>query len=339
VAHTITFENQQYTLRDQESVLDGLTRYDLPIPSSCRSGICQACLMRAVDTTPPAEAQKGLNAALRERNHFLACQCIPVTDMEVVLPNDADIPLRSAQVVAKESLSDQVVRVRLHCEEPLTYRAGQFINLKHQGLMRSYSLASVPEVDQALELHVQRVSNGSMSGWIHDEMAVGDSVQIQGPFGDCVYTPGNPQQPLLMIGTGCGLSPLWGVLRDALTHGHAAPIHLFHGSRNVDGLYLVDELRTLTERYPNFSYTPCLSGEAVPGGFSAGRVNILALAAYPQLKGWRVYLCGNTNMVKTTKKKVFLAGATFKDILADPFEFSHCKTNTATNSSSSRAAL
>jgi len=339
VAHTITFENRQYPLRDQESVLDGLTRYGLTIPSSCRSGICQACLMRAVDTTPPAEAQKGLKAALCEHNHFLACQCIPATDMEVALPNDDDIPLRSAQVVAKESLSDQVVRVHLHCEVPLTYRAGQFINLKHQGLMRSYSLASVPEMDQSLELHVQRVSNGSMSGWIHDEMAVGDSVQIQGPFGDCVYTPGNPQQPLLLIGTGCGLSPLWGVLRDALHHGHTAPIHLFHGSRNIDGLYLVDELRALAERYPNFSYTPSLSGETVPHGFSAGRVNVLALESYPQLKGWRVYLCGNTNMVKTTKKKAFLAGAAFKDILADPFEFSHCKSDSVTNSNTSRAAL
>ena len=339
MAHTITFENRQYPLRDQESVLDGLTRYGLTIPSSCRSGICQACLMRAVDTTPPAEAQMGLKAALCEHNHFLACQCIPATDMEVALPNDDDIPLRSAQVVAKESLSDQVVRVHLHCEVPLTYRAGQFINLKHQGLMRSYSLASVPEMDQSLELHVQRVSNGSMSGWIHDEMAVGDSVQIQGPFGDCVYTPGNPQQPLLLIGTGCGLAPLWGVLHDALHHGHTADIHLFHGSRNVDGLYLVDELRALAEHHHNFSYTPCISGEMVPGGFSAGRVNVAALASYPQLKGWRVYLCGNADMVKTTKKKVFLAGVTFKDILADPFEFSHCKTPPVSGAGDTRVAL
>lgn len=323
--HTVTFENQRYSLKEQESILEGLTRHGLPIPSSCRSGICQSCLMRAVDKAPPAAAQKGLKASLRERNHFLACQCKPASDMEVALPGDTDMPLLTARIVAKESLSAQVVRVRLQCANSLSYRAGQFINVKHRGLTRSYSLASVPGVDETLELHVQRVGNGSMSGWIHDEMAVGDSVRIQGPFGDCVYTPGNPQQPLLLIGTGSGLAPLWGVLRDALHHSHTAAIHLFHGSRSVDGLYLVDELRALTERCPNVSYTPCISGETVPSGFAAARVNTVALAGYPQLKGWRVYLCGNIDMVKATKKKVFLAGATFKDILTDPFEFSHAK--------------
>lgn len=326
MAHSITFANQRYSLREQESVLDCLTRHGLPIPSSCRSGICQTCLMRAVDTAPPAAAQKGLKQSLRERNHFLACQCKPVADMEVALPSDADMPLHDAEVVAKDALSAQIMRVRLRCSDTLSYRAGQFINIKHYDLMRSYSLASVPDMDDFLELHVQRVVNGSMSGWIHDDMAVGDKVRIQGPFGDCAYTPGNPQQPLLLIGTGSGLAPLWGVVHDALHHGHQAAIHLFHGSRDIAGLYLVDELRALAESHANISYTPCISGESVPPGFNAGRVNDVALASYPQLKGWRVYLCGNTNMVKATKKKVFLAGAGFTDILADPFEFSHSKT-------------
>lgn len=332
MTHTITFEGQRYSVREQESVLDGLTRHGLPIPSSCRSGICQTCLMRAVDTTPPATAQKGLKPSLRERNHFLACQCRPETDMEVALPSDADMSLHDAEVVAKEALSATIMRVRLRCVDTLSYHAGQFINLKHQDLMRSYSLANVPSRDDTMELHVQRVANGNMSGWIHEEMMVDDKVRIQGPFGDCVYTPGNPQQPLLLIGTGSGLAPLWGIVHDALHHGHQAVIHLFHGSRDIAGLYLVDELRTLAECHPNVSYTPCISGNDVPDGFTAGRVNDLALASYPQLKGWRVYLCGNTNMVKTTKKKVFLAGAAFSDILADPFEFSHTQTLQAATS-------
>jgi ferredoxin-NADP reductase/ferredoxin len=339
VSPVITFDNHRYPLGEQESVLEGLTRHGLPIPSSCRSGICQTCLMRAVDKAPPVEAQKGLKPSLRERNHFLACQCKPSSDMEVALPSDADMPLHAAQVVAKEPLAERVMRVRLRCADKLSYRAGQFINVKHGDVMRSYSLASVPGVDESLELHVQRVADGSMSSWIHDGMAVGDKVQIQGPFGDCVYTPGEPQQPLLMIATGTGLAPLWGVLRDALHHAHQGPIHLFHGSRGGHGLYLVNELRAMAVRYPNVSYTSCISGETPSDGLTAGRANAVALAAYPRLKGWRIYLCGNVYMVKTTKKKVFLAGAAFKDILADPFEFSHAKAASAPDASGERATL
>ena len=64
---------------------------------------------------------------------------------------------------------------------------------------------------------------------------------------------------------------------------------------------------------------------ASPGGCrgAAGRAADLALARHPQLKGWRVYLCGNTAMVKATKRKAYLAGAALHDIHSDPFEFSH----------------
>lgn len=284
--------------------------------------------MRAVNQTPPSEAQKGLRESLRERNFFLSCQCKPGEDMEVALPSDDDMPLFAAEVVGKKPLSDFMIQVQLSCNPPLPYKAGQFINLRRDGLMRSYSLASSPNTDDILELHVQRVRNGLMSGWIHDEMAIGDALQIQGPFGDCVYTPGNPQQPLLLIGTGSGLAPLWGILKDAFHHGHSGPIHLFHGSRNHDGLYLTDELRALSKRHNNLSYTPCLSGESSTGDqtITASRANAVALATHPKLKDWKVYLCGNADMVKSTKKQAFLAGASLKDIHADPFEFSKVST-------------
>jgi CDP-4-dehydro-6-deoxyglucose reductase len=328
----ITFEHQRYDLQERESVLDSLLRHGVSVRSSCRSGVCQSCIMRAVDQAPPPESQKGLKESLRTRNHFLACQCRPVADMEVALPGNDELPWVAMKVIGKEQLSGRVVQITLQCPDSFSFEAGQFINLLHDDQLRSYSIANAPNGSRTLELHVYRVDNGRISNWIHDELAVGDTLSIQGPFGDCVYSPGAPEQPLLLIGTGCGLAALRGVIQTALQQGHTAPIHLFHGSRSVDGVYLKNEMRALAKHFPQLNYTACLSSDEPPSDFTAGRAADIALSRHPQLKGWQVYLCGNTAMVKAAKRKAYLAGAVLNDIHADPFEFSHRTSPTSAES-------
>ena len=122
-----------------------------------------------------------------------------------------------------------------------------------------------------------------------------------------------------MIGTGSGLAPLAGIVSEALHHGHAGPIHLYHGSREMDGLYWIGEMQELAQQYPNFHYTPCVSRGEAPDGVARGRANDVAMTAFDNLKGWRVYLCGHPEMVNQTKRQAFLKGASFQDIYSDAF--------------------
>ena len=318
----VRFDGHTYECGAQQSVLDALTAHGAPIPSSCRNGICQTCLMQAVDGVPPTQSQNGLKDTLKEQNYFLACSCYPESDLTVALPDQIQTRAK-ALVRGLDVLNSEIVRVRLHCPLPLDYRAGQYINLyRDETLMRSYSLASVPGRDAELHLHVRRLPQGRVSGWIHDELRAGDEVDISAAMGGCFYVPGNDEQGLLLIGTGSGLAPLYGILRDALTRGHRGPIKLYHGSRSADELYLVDDLRELAARHENFVYTPCVSGADVPPGFAPGRATSVAMADTPNLTGWRAYLCGHPDMVSASKKQIFLAGASMKDIYADPFVLS-----------------
>lgn len=315
----IHFEGKAYECKENESVLDCLTGHGVTIPSSCKSGICQTCMMRALEGSVPPESQKGLKPTLQAQNYFLACSCRPVEDMTVALP-DAGIGKVSATVLKIERMNSDIVRVRLEPKVPFEYRAGQYVNFfKDASTVRSYSLASVASLDACIELHVRKIPEGRVSTWVHECLSPGDVVDISEATGDCFYMPGKPEQGLLLIGTGSGLAPLYGIVRDALASNHTGPIQLYHGSLNVAGLYLIQELRDLAKRHANFTYTPCVSEGEAPDGFSSGIVLDVALQDIPDLSGWRVYLCGNPAMVNAAKKKTFLSGASMKDIYADPF--------------------
>lgn len=316
----IRLGDHEYLLEQNESILDGLSRHGVTIPSSCRKGTCQTCLLRAIEGTPPAECQQGLSPTQRQQGYFLACSCFPKSDLTLAPFDDAANKI-GVKVIDKTPLSPRVMRLRLEATQSFDYRPGQFLNLhRPDGLIRSYSIASIPR-ESFLELHIERIEGGKMSGWLHDELQIGDKIMIDGPHGSCFYLPDHPEQPLLLIGTGSGLAPLWGIVRDALGQHHQGAIHLFHGSHDLNKLYLSSELQNLTRDYPQFHYTPCLSGNE-QAGYAHGRANDIALGTLGSLKGWRVFLCGHPQMVKSTQMGAFLAGASMQDIYADPFTIS-----------------
>lgn len=315
----ISYNGVQYLCEQGDSVLDTLLQANIPIPNSCRGGVCQSCLMRSLDAKPPAVAQNGLKDTLQHQKYFLACSCYPEQDMTVALPESEGLAF-SARVVNKEKLSGDIVRLVLAFEEEFEFLAGQFVNLiRDDGLTRSYSIANVPEQNKILELHVRRLPQGKFSTWVHDELAIGEQLTVSEAKGNCHYLPGRAEQPLLLIGTGSGLAPLYGIVNDALNQGHSGTIRLFHGSRFPEGLYLVEAMKKLDRAYDNFEYIPCVSGEIDSSEFAKGRVHDVALSSSDSLTGWKVFLCGHPEMVNQSKKMAYLKGVSLSDIYADAF--------------------
>jgi NAD(P)H-flavin reductase len=273
--------------------------------------------MRAVSGAIPPQAQAGLKDTWALRGYFLACSCIPGEDLEIV-PAGADIRF-SAVIADLRPLSSDVLKVSLRCEDPIEFQAGQYVTVvRADGLARSYSIASLPE-EGLVDLHIRRIPNGRMSGWFHTTAQHGDRVTLSGPSGECFYVPGREQQPLLLAGTGTGLAPLYGIVRDALARGHAGEIHLFHGALQRSGLYLVDELRTLAAQYPQLRYTPTVLRGEPHDGIVVGSLLQTIDSMFTDLMGWRGFVCGDPSIVTDLKKQLFLAGMASRDIYADSF--------------------
>jgi ferredoxin-NADP reductase len=265
--------------------------------------------VRATKGAIPAGAQQGLKDTLATQGYLLACLAKPTEDLEITTRTEG---LRQSAVLEELArLSDDVLRVRLRPAEQFAYRAGQFLTLiSPAGVARSYSLASLPH-EPLLELHVRLLRGGRMSEWLAAAQP-GTAVEIQGPSGHCFYTPGRPEQTLLLAGTGTGLAPLYGIVRDALAQGHTGAIRLFHGARSPRGLYLQDELRTLAEEHAHLEYRTSTLDEGTT-------LEQAVLGAVGKPTGVRSYLCGAPDTVQSLRMKLFMAGQSFKDILADAF--------------------
>lgn len=316
----VKFGGQSYDCNGV-SVLDCLTAQGIAIPSSCHSGLCQTCMMQAINGRVPGHAQKGLKPTYIEQGYFLACSCFPEEDLEIVLPKEVFAKITTT-VTDVSLLAKDILGIKLQVPVSFKYRAGQFINLyKDENTSRSYSLASLPALNEDLFLNVRKVPGGIVSNWIYDTFNVGGQVTISAAIGDCFYVAGSPEQNILLIGTGSGLAPLYGIVRDALLNKHKGEIHLYHGNYDATGCYLVAELKLLEQQHHNFKYIPCVSDvdAQIPAGGAKGMVLDVALSKDPDLSGWRIFLCGNPAMVSAAKTQTFLAGASMSEIFADPF--------------------
>lgn len=312
----LTYQGSALEAAPGETVLEALLRGGVEVANSCRAGACQSCLLRSSSGAIPAAAQQGLKSTLVEQGYFLSCLCRPEEDLVLEPAGGLEV---AATITSLELLTPTVLRARLRTREPFAYRSGQYVVLRRtDGLARSYSLASLPD-DGELELHVRRAPFGKMSGWLFEQAAANDKVALRGPAGDCFYTAGNQDQPLLLAGTGTGLAPLAGILKDALRQGHTGPIHLFHGALRPEGLYLRDELREMAGKHTNVTYTPVVMEGGDAEGIATGAIDRVITATQPKLGGWRGFLCGDPAVVQTLRKKLFLAGMGSREIFADAF--------------------
>ena len=316
----IRYRGSVYDCWDSETVLDSFLRHGVGFDYSCRKGVCLGCMMRTTAGAVPEAAQAGIDKDLSAHGYFLPCLCRPMMDLTLEPPEAAKVYGR-AVVAAIKRLAPDVRRVTLKPSAPLYYHAGQFILLRRaDGLCRAYALASIPALDDNLDIPVKQTPGGQLSGWIFERLAVGDAVDFHGPCGENFYEPERADQPLLLIGSGTGLGPLAAIARDALNAGHRGAIHFYHGSCKPEGLYMVRALRALARRHPNFHFESCLSGGKKRRGCRSGRADLVALEDHPDLAGWRIFLSGHPAMVHTAKRAAYRAGAAVQDVHDDPFE-------------------
>ncbi len=316
------FEGNVVSAPAGTTVLDALLEAGHPVDHGCKSGACQRCLLRAEGDFSAKSASNGLSISLRATGHFLSCQAKAEQVEKTFLPGEAAVPKSTAEVVGHSFLSPSVVHMQLAVGTQFLFRAGQFVRLEwSDGLQRSYSIATATEANSGrIDFHIRLIPGGQMSERVRASAIIGTSLTVHGPMGACIYPEEGSSEPLLMITSGTGLAPIWGVLQDALSADHSAPISVYHGSSTVSGLYFEEELRQLSMAHPNFTYVPCADEVEGESPVRLGNPLQLALEDHRDLTGFRVYSCGHPTLVRLAQKKCYIAGADLHRIHIDVFE-------------------
>jgi glycine betaine catabolism B len=196
------------------------------------------------------------------------------------------------------------------------YQPGQFVTLhldiNGQPGDRSYTISSTPSRPQTIEITVKRVpapadvtdaAPGLVSNWLHDNLHVGDEIEISSPMGDFTCLE-HPARKLLFISAGSGITPMMSMSRWAYDTAADRDIIFFHSTRTAHDLIFYKELNLISSRYPNFQLHLSLTREPTDSNWPGliGRLNDAMLAQIaPDFQDRTIYVCGSDGFMEGVK--------------------------------------
>lgn len=330
---TVQPSGHQFTVNDEETVLEAALREGFSLPYGCRNGACGAC--KGTVLSGQLDYGKHSPNALKDeektQGRALFCRAKPLSDMvieakEIGAAKDIVVKTLPCRVEKLDKLADDVMRVKikLPANERLQFLAGQYIDFQlKDGKARSYSLANPPHDDALLELHIRHVPGGLFTDTVFSTLKERDILRLKGPLGS-FFIREDSDKPMIFIAGGTGFAPIKGMLEHAFAEHTDRELILYWGVRALKDLYLAGLPQQWLAERPNFSFIPVLSNPEPDNHWQGrtGYVHDAVLADFADLSGYQVYACGAPIMVDSARD-AFTAtrGLPESEFFADSFVY------------------
>jgi len=210
---------------------------------------------------------------------------------------------QSAVVLEVLRRTPRINSVFLAPERPFSFQPGQYVRIKvndASGAERSYSIASAPESGAILELAIEALPRGQVSGYFHGRAAPGDTLELRGPKGDFAWSAADGG-PVLLIAGGSGLVPLMSMIRHRALRKSTAAVGLVYSAITWDDVLFRDELLELAEAQDGFELLLTLTRETpAHAGVGASRIDAAMLRTMMQrlpAAPRSVFVCGSDPFV------------------------------------------
>jgi ferredoxin-NADP reductase len=235
-------------------------------------------------------------------------------DTPAVAPRSS--PWQMSTVVAIKAETPGAKSYRLALAHAVGHRAGQHCVVRLTApdgyrASRSYSIASAPDDDSPeFEITVERLEGGEVSSFLHDEVAVGDELEVRTPIGG--WFVWDADSPALLIGGGSGVVPLMAMLRLARRLGRSDLLRLVVSVRTPDDLYYADEI--------SGPETTLVYTRAAPAAFARppGRLSPDDIPK-PIDPAARAYICGSSGFADAAGDALMAAGVPTERIRVERF--------------------
>ncbi|GAA1141967.1 FAD-binding oxidoreductase [Nocardioides aquiterrae] len=220
-------------------------------------------------------------------------------------------------IIELDHPTDRLVRLRLHVDDRVDHLAGQHYVVRLRApddytAQRSYSIASDPD-DPLLELMVECLPGGEVSGFLHDVAEVGDVLELRGPIGGWFVWEGDV--PAVCVAGGSGVVPVVAMTRVARRLGLQDRLKVVVVARTWDELPYAAEL----QRYGAFV---ALTRENLA---LAGGGDRVAAPPYPdEMRAYvagaeRAYVCGSVGFASYATRLLQECGVVADTIRVEQF--------------------
>lgn len=229
---------------------------------------------------------------------------------------------RPYRVVEQAPLARGMFRLVVEAEDPSaplpSFQAGQWVNVRllnadgTEWAKAAYSLVNAPaRGTQRLELGVKLAGDFTKH---MAALAVGDRVEVQGPWGLFQLDPA--VRSTVCIAGGIGITPFVSMVREAAVTGQE--ITIVYSTRTVEEAAYLDELRELATVRPNI-HLLCTCTRECPLGWEGaeGRVNDVLLDQLPPAD--RYLLCGPDAFMDHARALLVARGVDPKQVKQESF--------------------
>ena len=336
--HVVRFEPVGIEIKvdEEKTVLRAAAEQGITLMHGCKEGQCAACKSFVLDGDD-IELDRYSTFALPdfelEEGFTLLCRAHVYEDVTIELLNYDEEMLRSghpiqeavAEVVSNDYVTHDMRHLVLKLVEPkeIAFWPGQYVDISIPGSdeSRSFSMANVSSKESGqLEFVIRVYPDGQFSHFLDTKLAVGDRLDVVGPFGVFTLRDGRDSD-IVFVGGGAGMAPILSVLRSLAERGSTRKTTFYYGARTQRDLCFEEELRALSDSLPNFRYVPALSeadGDEDWEG-ELGLITDIVQKHETDLAGTDSYVCGPPPMVEAAMDVLTSLGAPEKNIYYDKF--------------------
>lgn len=193
------------------------------------------------------------------------------------------------RVSTVEPDSDEAVVVSFdvpdELRETFAFEPGQYLTLRTrvggEDLRRSYSICAGAD-DGELRVGVRLLPEGVFSRWVHDELKVGDALQVFPPQGHFrIPFDAAARRHVLGIAAGSGITPILSIMKSLLAREPASRFTLIYGNRRQASTMFREEIEDLKNRYlTRLALHHVFSREPQDAAIFEGRLDGEKLAAF-----------------------------------------------------------
>jgi len=320
------------TVKGGQPLLKALTEQQIFIPSACGGrgscGLCKVQVLKGGGQLLPTETP-WLSDEERKDNVRLSCQFKAKEDIAIRIPEELFLVKQFTTKVEKmRDLTHDIKEVTLSLQDPpeISAKAGQFIQfqvpeyeLTDEEVYRAYSMSSAPSDSRHIELEIRLVPNGICTTYVHNYLKEGDTVLVNGPYGDFYLR--DTDADIICIAGGSGMAPIKSILLDMTDKGISRKTRYFFGARTQDDLFLQDEMQRLEGVLPDFEFIPALSEPKEGSNWDGetGLITDVVRRRAENAENAEAYLCGSPGMIDACIKVLTELGMPEEKIYYDKF--------------------